>query len=228
MTSEIESPLIERTWRLIEIDGESAPDGPPVEIVFEADDRVHGMAGVNRFTGSCRVGGDFVEFGPLAMTLMAGLPEAMALEQAVLRVLSGRQPLTVTGETLTVGTAHFTPLDPSDDGESVIVSGTVFYRERIALSPGAVVVVQVLDTSRADAPSTTLAETRFEPETQVPVRFTLTVPRSAFSASGRFAVAARIEVDGSLAWVSDSHHAVTPDGPNEVEILVRRAGGAGG
>jgi uncharacterized lipoprotein YbaY len=57
------------------------------------------------------------------------------------------------------------------------------------------------------------------------VAVTVAVPRSAFSASGRFAVAARIEVDGSLAWVSDRHHPVTANGPNEVEILVRRAGG---
>jgi putative lipoprotein len=227
MTGEIESVLVGRTWRLTEIDGEPSPARPPVEIAFEDDDRVHGTAGVNRFTGSCRVGAAFVEFGPLAMTLMAGLPEAMALENAVLQVLSGHQPLAVTGDALTIGAARFTALAPRDDGESVTVSGTVFYRERTALPPGAVVVVQVLDTSRADAPSTTLAETRFDPETQVPVRFTLTVPRSAFTASGRFAFAARIELDGSLAWVSDAHHAVAPDGPDEVEILVRRAGGAG-
>jgi uncharacterized lipoprotein YbaY len=228
VTGEIEAALVGRTWRLTEINGEPVPTGPPVEVVFEADDRVHGSAGVNRFTGSCRIGDDFVEFGPLATTLMAGLPEAMALESAVLHVLSGQQPLALAADTLTIGAARFSPLPPPGDGESVTVSGTVFYRERIALPPGAVVVVQVLDTSRADAPSTTLAETRFEPETQVPVRFTVTGPRSAFTASGSYAVAARIEVDGSLAWASDTHHAVTPNGPNEVEILVRRAGGAGG
>jgi putative lipoprotein len=228
MTGEIGSAVVGRTWRLTEIDGEPVPAGPPVEIVFEAGDRVHGTAGVNRFTGSCQVGADFVEFGPLATTLMAGLPEAMALEHAVLQVLSGRQPLALTDDTLTIGAARFSPLPPADDGDSVTVSGTVWYRERMALPPGAVVVIRVLDTSRADAPSITLAETRFEPETQVPVPFALTVPRSAFTARGSYAVAARIEVDGSLAWVSDSHHAVTPDGPNAVEILVRRQGGAGG
>ncbi len=226
MTGEIESALVGRTWRLTEIDGESAPTGPAVEIVFEADERVHGTAGVNRFTGSCRIGEDFAEFGPLATTLMAGLPEAMALEKAVLRLLSGRQPLALADQGLTIGTARFAPLVPPADEGPVTVSGTVSYRERIALPPGAVVVVRVLDTSRADAPSTTLAETRFEPETQVPVHFTVAVPRSALSASGPVAVAACIEVDGALAWVSDTHHAVTLDGPSEVTIMVRRTGGA--
>jgi putative lipoprotein len=228
MTGAIDSTLVGRTWRLTEIDGAPVPAGPSVEIVFAAGDRVHGTAGVNRFTGTCRVGEDFVEFGPLATTLMAGLPEAMALEQAVLQVLSGRQPMAVTDATLTIGAARFSPRPPPDGDESVTVSGTVWYRERIALPPGAVVVIRVLDTARADAPSTTLAETRFEPETQVPVHFEATVPRSAFTAPGSYAVAARIEVGGSLAWVSDSHHAVTPDGPNEVEILVRRADPAAG
>jgi putative lipoprotein len=228
MSGGIESTLVGRTWRLTEIDGAPAPAGPPVEMVFAAGDTVHGTAGVNRFTGTCRLGEDFVEFGPLATTLMAGLPEAMALEQAVLQVLSGQQPMAVTDDTLTIGAARFTRLRPPHGGESVTVSGTVWYRERIALPLGAVVVIRVLDTSRADAPSTTLAETRFEPETQMPVHFEVTVPRSAFTAPGSYAVAARIEVDGSLAWVSDTHHAVTPDGPNEAEILVRRAGPAGG
>jgi putative lipoprotein len=155
---------------------------------------------------------------------MAGLPEAMALESAILRVLSGRQPLAIEEDMLTIGTARFVAADQPADADTVAVSGSVFYRERIALPVGAVVVVRVLDVSRADAPSTTLVEKRIEPEGQVPVPFEVTVPRSALAGPGSYAVAARIEVEGEPAWLSDNHHPVATDGPTNVEIMVKRAG----
>jgi putative lipoprotein len=53
------------------------------------------------------------------------------------------------------------------------VSGTVFYRERIALPPGAALTVQLADVSKADAPIDVIAtETRIL-STQVPVPFSL-------------------------------------------------------
>jgi uncharacterized lipoprotein YbaY len=225
---ELTSAVVGRTWRLTEIDGEPAPAAPKVDITFEPGGRVYGTAGVNRFTGTCRIGDDFVEFDPLATTLMAGLPDAMALESAVMRMLTGRHELTIADDELTIGAARFVPAEPPVAADAVTVSGSVFYRERIAMPAGAAVVVRVLDVSRADAPATTLGETRIEPETQVPVPFTVTVPRAAFTATGSYAVAARIEVDGEPAWVSDTHHPVSPDGPTEVDIMVRRVGGAGG
>ena len=40
------------------------------------------------------------------------------------------------------------------NGSTLFVSGTVNYRERMALPPDAVVEVQLLDVSRQDAPAT--------------------------------------------------------------------------
>ena len=54
------------------------------------------------------------------------------------------------------------------------LSGTVAYRERIALPPDAVLTVRLLDVSRADAASVTLGETRVETDgRQVPLPFTV-------------------------------------------------------
>ena len=51
--------------------------------------------------------------------------------------------------------------------------GSVSYRERIALPPGATVTVRLIDVSLADAPSQTIAETTIRPRGKVPVPFVL-------------------------------------------------------
>ena len=58
-------------------------------------------------------------------------------------------------------------------GTSAAVTGTVTYRERIALPPeGVVVTIKVEDVSRADAPAVTIGEQIIEnPGHQVPIPF---------------------------------------------------------
>ncbi|WP_332685675.1 YbaY family lipoprotein, partial [Bosea sp. (in: a-proteobacteria)] len=55
--------------------------------------------------------------------------------------------------------------------------GTVSYRERIALPPGAIVEVKLLDVSLADAPARTIAETRVSGRRN-PARYVLRFDRS--------------------------------------------------
>ena len=62
---------------------------------------------------------------------------------------------------------------------TITVSGSVTYRERIALPPTARIEVKLDDVSLADAPSRTLASQRFGAEgRQVPFAFALTVDRA--------------------------------------------------
>jgi putative lipoprotein len=49
-------------------------------------------------------------------------------------------------------------------GNEAVVTGSVSYRERIALPPDAVVKVQLSDVSRQDAPAPLIAETTVQPE----------------------------------------------------------------
>ena len=51
------------------------------------------------------------------------------------------------------------------------VRGTITWRERIALPPGAVLEVELVDISRADAPAEPIAATRVEVQGQVPIAF---------------------------------------------------------
>ncbi|MDQ3175872.1 MAG: YbaY family lipoprotein, partial [Acidobacteriota bacterium] len=57
---------------------------------------------------------------------------------------------------------------PNSGQNSATVTGTVTYRQRIAMPPGAVVEVSLLDVSRADAPAVVLDKLEIKPTTQVP------------------------------------------------------------
>jgi uncharacterized lipoprotein YbaY len=209
--------LTETTWRLERL-GDAVAEQVRSTITFGTDGQVSGSGGVNRFFGGYRVAGDRIEFGQLGSTLMAGPPEAMEQEQRFLAGLGGTQPYVVDGDVLTIGSAILRRV------EQVVVSGRVTYRQRIALPPGAVVVVSVLDVSRADAPAQTVAVQRIEVEHQVPIPFSLSVDADRLDPRHRYAVAARIEVEGESAWRSDTHHPVAADGSTDVEILMVPAG----
>lgn len=91
------------------------------------------------------------------------------------------------------------------------ITGTVAYRERMALPPGAVVAVRLEDQSRADAPAVTIAQTQVSPITQVPVPFTLSYDPSALKPGMSYGLRADIRApDGELMFVTDTHNAVDP------------------
>jgi putative lipoprotein len=126
---------------------------------------------------------------------------------------------------LACATGASTPA-PNPTG-AAMVTGSVTYRERMALPPGATVTVRLQDVSRADAPAEVLAEQVIVPTTQVPIPFALRYDPARIDARHRYSVSARIEVDGKLWFMSDTHNGVLTDGgPTEVEVVVRRVPGS--
>jgi putative lipoprotein len=109
------------------------------------------------------------------------------------------------------------------EGEPMRVTGTVSYRERIALPPGSLVIVSLEDTSRADARATTLGEARITIErNQVPIPFVIEVEAGRIEPRHRYAVRARIlDPQGSLRWTSMQAYPVMTGGhPGSVDVLV--------
>lgn len=89
-------PLTGTTWQ---VDSLVSPDAVSTSAALEqskpvltiaADGTATGSTGCNRFTGHAQVTGSTIEFGPLVTTKMACVDEVGDVEQAVLRVLSGR------------------------------------------------------------------------------------------------------------------------------------------
>jgi putative lipoprotein len=107
------------------------------------------------------------------------------------------------------------------------IEGAAVYRERMALPEGAVLEVELLDISRADAPAVRLASLRVKPQGQVPIPFTLHYDPALIDGRYSYAVSARILHDGRLLFVSDTIHPVLKRGAGDtVEVgLVRVAAG---
>jgi len=133
--------------------------------------------------------------------------------------------------TLALGCAHHRSPDDSagasEGGGSGKVSGTVAYRERIALAPDAVVHVTLEDVSRADAPSVRLGETTIRPEgRQVPIPFEIAYDPAKIVDSHTYAVRATIrDAAGALQWTSTQAYPVLTRGAGDrVDVAVQRTG----
>lgn len=106
------------------------------------------------------------------------------------------------------------------------LSGEVSYLERIALPAGSTVQVALQDTSRADAPATTLAETTIITEGEnVPIPFSLTYDAGSINPSYTYTLSARILVNDTLRWINTESIPVLTNGAptNNVSVLVRGA-----
>jgi putative lipoprotein len=116
---------------------------------------------------------------------------------------------------------------PAGGGASMAkVTGTVTYRERVALPPTAVITVRLVDVSRADAPAIVLGEQIMQAAgKQVPFSFEIQFDPAKIEANYSYAVQARIEEDGKLRFVSDRHYAVITRGaPTHVDMVLRSVG----
>ncbi|MBD1389990.1 YbaY family lipoprotein [Neiella sp. HB171785] len=106
---------------------------------------------------------------------------------------------------------------PAND-KVTIVSGEVFYRQRIALPENAVLRVTLNDVSLADAPARLIANTTQMITTQVPISFTLAALKSQFEPQRRYSVRATISANNQLLFTSTRHYGVEPTQPNELNI----------
>ncbi len=109
------------------------------------------------------------------------------------------------------------------------LTGSVAYRERVALPPDALVEVTLEDVSRVDAASVVLARQTLKPEVQVPVPFRLAYDDGMVAENGRYAVRALIRVGEEVLWRStQSFAALTQDAPERVDVWVERMPEPGG
>ena len=128
---------------------------------------------------------------------------------------------------LLLGTAALTGCGGSPEEASV--TGTVTYRQRIALPPEAVLTVRIEDVSKADAPAEVVGEQVIKTEgAQVPIPFAVPYDPSKIIENHRYSLRVRIE-DGSgrLLFINDTNVPVITNGnPTEdIEVVAIPTGG---
>ncbi|PYY68276.1 hypothetical protein CRX42_22660 [Pseudomonas jessenii] len=101
------------------------------------------------------------------------------------------------------------------------LDGEVFYLQRIALPPTAILSVSLQDISLADAPAKAIDEQRGPVKGQVPLAFHLSYDPLKVEPNHRYSVSARIEVDGKLMFITTENHAVRLDGTDPQPLKVR-------
>jgi putative lipoprotein len=171
---------------------------------------------------------------PLAFSVPAPEMSADGLYGLVARVMQEGTPIFVTMEPtpftdgVTEGielmlTNNADMLASADSAGDSAVTGTVTYLQRIALPASAVITVRLQDVSRQDVAATLISEQVIVTEgEQVPVAYTLPYDPAEIDDRYTYSVSARIEIDGQLAWISDTMNPVISRGAptSDVEIVV--------
>jgi uncharacterized lipoprotein YbaY len=213
-------------WVAESITGEPPAEGVTSTIAFATDGKVSGNAGCNDYFGSYAVEGDSIAFGHMGATQKMCVDEAnMVQEGRFLAALGQAERFSVQdGKLLIYSTGHDEPTRMVPASSTSVVTGAVFYRERIALPPDARIIVKLVDVSRADAPAVVLAEQEIVPEGSVPVAFELEYDPAQIDERMSYAVQARIESGGGLMFTTTQMiPVITRDSPTEdVQVLVQR------
>ncbi|WP_165857255.1 YbaY family lipoprotein [Marinobacter sp. JSM 1782161] len=110
--------------------------------------------------------------------------------------------------------------------DMTLIDGTVTYRERMMLPPGADVTVTLEDVSLADAPAHVIAETRFKADSAPPWNFQLAYDPDDLLPNRRYSLRAKVTVEDRLMFISTQANPVDPMAQTEpVDIVVSRTGG---
>jgi putative lipoprotein len=213
-------------WLVEDIAGRGVIDRAQTTMSFDSAGQVSGSGGCNRFTGAATIAGQALTIGKLAATRRACVPALMDQEQKFFQAIEAVRRYSVDAN----GLLHL----EGANGEPLLrlvqmasaaarVSGTVSYRERIALTPGSTVIVTLEDTSKADAKATVLGEVKIPVErSQVPIPFVIEVEAGRIDPRHRYAVRARIlDPQGALRWTSTQAYMVMTGGhPSSVDVQV--------
>jgi putative lipoprotein len=111
--------------------------------------------------------------------------------------------------------------DVAAAGDDARVTGTLMYRERVALRPGSVAEVWLLDTSLADAPAVEIAYQRIEDPGNPPIPFVLDYDPQEIREGMQYGVRATIRQADQLLFTSDTHYPVLTRGAgNTAEVML--------
>ncbi|MBF2083338.1 YbaY family lipoprotein [Thermoleptolyngbya sp. C42_A2020_037] len=113
-------------------------------------------------------------------------------------------------------------LPPDDPQAQASVSGAVVSLQRSALPPNTMLSVQLLDLTRASASTVVLAEQTIRTNgRQMPLNFEILYDPALIQDNHRYAVRARVLINGAIALTSpQTYPVITGGNPSRVEVRV--------
>jgi putative lipoprotein len=129
-----------------------------------------------------------------------------------------------TGTEVTAGPSNPTTPPPTDQapGTMTQVTGAVTYRERIALSPDAVLVIEVMEQTPQGAPGNVISQQTVTGPGQVPIPFSVAINPQRIRPEATYVLIARI-MDGGRSFTTETPVPVLTQGhrSSDVQVLVR-------
>jgi putative lipoprotein len=105
---------------------------------------------------------------------------------------------------------------------TAFVTGTITYRERVALRTDALAVIQLQDVSRVDAPGLVIGEQRIDSPGQVPIRFQIRYNPARIDPERTYAISARIFQGDRLLFINDTtYRVITRGNPTQIEMTLQ-------
>ena len=122
---------------------------------------------------------------------------------------------------IVAGTASGGGTPPTTADNGLMVTGTLSYRERIALPPDAVVLVQLRDVSLMDVAAKLISEQIIKPEHSVPIPFSLPYAAEDIDERMTYSVFASIRSGDRLLFITDrSYQVLTRGRSDHIELIL--------
>lgn len=120
------------------------------------------------------------------------------------------------------------PRDGGVETQDNVVSGTITYNQRTTLPATATIIVKLVDVSRQDVSSATIAEQRITTGgKQVPFTFDFAYDRKNIEERNRYAIQAEIRDGGKLLFITEtSYPVITLGNPRNVDLVLVPVGGS--
>jgi putative lipoprotein len=111
------------------------------------------------------------------------------------------------------------PVQASTPEPLPVITGSVSYRERMALTPTATLNLQLQDVSLADAAAEIIAERTISNPGQVPISFALEYDPSRIDKRHSYSMRAVIRDDAKMLFTTDTHYPVLTRGSGELAVM---------
>jgi putative lipoprotein len=220
-----EVALAGTAWRLTAFDGR--PIAPELKITLSFKEKQLGAKVCNAIGGSYSLSGSTLTGREMISTQMACMGPRDEIERALLNGLGKGLQVALEAGRLRLTGAHTFEFEPEGGAAAKVskVTGTVTYRERMALPPDAELEVTLADVSRTDAPAVVVGKQVIRTAGKsVPIPFEIQYRESEIDPRHTYHIQARISRAGKALFISDQPYRVLTNGvPGQVELILKKA-----